>query len=50
MGIDFWRLFGLAPDIIGVAEIDLQKVARDMINNDSKYKLNPRDLNNDQRQ
>lgn len=50
LGIDFWRMFGLAPDIIGVAEIDLEKVARDMNNNDSKYKLNPHDLNNDQRQ
>ncbi|XP_059220401.1 uncharacterized protein LOC131995628 [Stomoxys calcitrans] len=44
LGIDFWRLFGLAPDIIDVNECNIEKIVKDMVDEDEKYKLNPHEL------
>lgn len=48
LGIDFWRTFELAPDVIGAAEINIEKVFRDMTDTGPDYKLNPHELTNDQ--
>lgn len=41
LGIAFWRMFGLAPDIIGVAELDKEKIHSELHDGDEEYKMKP---------
>lgn len=44
LGIDFWRLFGLAPEIIEVNELDIENITKYIVGEDEEYKLNPHEL------
>lgn len=48
LGIDFWRLFQLAPDIMGISEINIEKITEEITSADAKYKLNPHELSPEQ--
>lgn len=49
LGIDFWKLFKLAPDIIGIDEMDMEKIVKDFETEKEVNKLRPHDLNEEQR-
>lgn len=50
LGIDFWKIYQLAPDIIKVDGIDIEKVQKDLLDGDDEYKLNPHVLEERQQQ
>ena len=49
LGIDFWKIFKLAPDILGIDEIDMEKIVKDFETEKEVNKLKPHDLNEEQR-
>lgn len=50
LGIDFWRLFSLAPDIIKIDEVDMEILRKELIDENVQYKLNPHILTEQQQQ
>lgn len=48
LGIDFWRIFQLDPDIIGVNEINIEQLQKEFGNEKLEHKLNPHVLTEDQ--
>lgn len=49
LGIDFWREFNLAPEILGCAELDVHRMAMDFVEARQECKLRPHDLTEDQK-
>lgn len=48
LGIDFWRIFGLAPEIVGTDEITLANIEPDGGGPVIEYKLRPHILTEEQ--
>lgn len=48
LGIDFWRKFKLAPDVVGVEEINMEKIHQDFKSDKTEYRMKPHDLNVEQ--
>lgn len=48
LGIDFWRKFKLAPDIVGIEEINFEKIANDFRKDEVEYKIKPHVLTAEQ--
>lgn len=46
LGIDFWKSFQLAPEIIGVTEINIEKVANDL--HSENHRIDPHELDTHQ--
>lgn len=42
LGVDFWKMFHLAPEIVGIAEIDLKKITEEY--KSENHKLDPHEL------
>lgn len=49
LGIDFWRTFGLATDVIGADEINMEKIPTDLVNEKTTYKMKPHNLTLEQK-
>ncbi|KAI8119245.1 Transposon Tf2-6 polyprotein [Lucilia cuprina] len=44
LGIDFWRAFGLAPEVVGIDELDINKLQEDFSDSKREYRMKPHDL------
>lgn len=47
LGIDFWRCFGLAPDVIGIEELEIEKLQKDMKDDRLEHKMKQRNKLNE---
>lgn len=48
LGIDFWRTFSLAPDVVGIEEIEVEKIYKEMLEGNMEYKMKPHKISIEQ--
>lgn len=50
LGIDFWRKFELAPEVIGIDELNMDRIMEDFSGDSDSNKIRPHNLNPEQKE
>lgn len=49
LGMDFWKLFNIAPELLEINEINMEQLQKEFANEKVEHKLNPHELDEEQK-